>query len=287
LQVLPFKGRGDESDRAALTPGPSPKLGRGEKDRLVNQGKGEGKGMKGKPPNMDRIAFSPDDRWLAVVSSDNLIQLWQRSPTGSIVEPQKPQLLVGKAQIETVAFSPNSQSIVSGSIDKTIKIWHLDGKLVKEIAAHQAPIRSIAFNPKADRFASASDDGTIKLWQADGTFIQTLQGDPRRKAAILRVSFSPDGRYIAAGKSDGAIDLWQSDGVFVKTLKRHRTTVRGVAFTQDGKTLVSAGDDQALLLWDLDRILPLDELTYACNWVKDYWRSHPNLKPQWETVCRG
>jgi WD40 repeat protein len=101
------------------------------------------------------------------------------------------------------------------------------------------------------------------------------------------VSFSPDGRYIAAGKSDGAIDLWQSDGVFVKTLKRHRTTVRGVAFTQDGKTLVSAGDDQALLLWDLDRILPLDELTYACNWVKDYWRSHPNLKPQWETVCRG
>ncbi|WP_281257366.1 hypothetical protein [Merismopedia glauca] len=42
-----------------------------------------------------------------------------------------------------------------------------------------------------------------------------------------------------------------------------------------------------MLLWDLDRILPLDELSYACNWAKDYWRSHPNLKPQWETVCQG
>ncbi|MBW4620625.1 MAG: AAA-like domain-containing protein [Cyanosarcina radialis HA8281-LM2] len=317
LQVLPFKGRVNESDRVALTPPPpeersktkpgfknlasSPRSPLPPLKRGVREGKGAAVSVRlsahaevlpngvraGKLPNMDRVAFSPDGRWLAVVSSDNLIQLWQRSPTGSIVEPQKPQVLAGQAQIETVAFGPDSQLIVSGSIDKTIKIWHLDGKLVKAIAAHQAPIRSIAFNPKADRFASAGDDSTIKLWQADGTLIQTLQGDPRRKAGILRVSFSPDGKYLAAGKSDGAIDLWQSDGVFVKTLKRHHATVRGVAFTQDGKTLVSAGDDRAMLLWDLEQILPLDELSYACNWVKDYWRSQPNLKPQWETVCRA
>jgi WD40 repeat protein len=281
LQVLPFK------DRVGLIP-PPPGKRSNPPHSLKNQARVAKNEIESNLPHMDRIAFSPDGRWLATVSSDNLIKLWQRSPTGLILQPQKPQVLAGnQAQVEAIAFSPDSQLIVSGSSDKIVKIWHLDGRLVKAIAAHQAPIRSIAFSPKANVFASAGDDGIVKLWKADGTFIQTFQGDPRHQAAISRVIFSPDGRYIVLSRSNGAIDLWQSDGTFVKTLKRHPNTVRGVAFTPDGKKLFSAGDDQNLFLWDLEQILSLDELSYACNWVKDYWRSHPNLKPQWETVCRA
>jgi WD40 repeat protein len=266
LQVLPFQDR----PPVGLTPPKKP-----------------GGGIR-KPLDIYTVAFSPDGRWLATASSDNLIKLWQRSPTGSILNPQKPQVLGGnQAQVETIAFSPDSQLIVSGSIDKTIKIWHPDGRLVKKIAAHQAPIRSIAFSPKTNVFASAGDDGTVKLWQVDGSLIQTLQGDLKLKAAVLRVSFSLDGRYLVASRSDGAIDLWKSDGTFVKTLKRHNANVRGVAFTLNSKMLFSAGDDQSLLLWDLEWILPLDEVGYACNLVKDYWRSHPNIKPQWEKLCRA
>jgi WD40 repeat protein len=55
--------------------------------------------------------------------------------------------------------------LVSGSSDKTVKIWGLD--LYKELITlkgHLLKVNFVAFSPEGNYFISASDDRTIKLW---------------------------------------------------------------------------------------------------------------------------
>ena len=91
--------------------------------------------------------------------------------------------------VMSVAFSPDGTTIVSGSYDKTIKVWDagvwtltpptlspnlsaptlaaasLELKTEKQ-SAHSDFVRSVAFSPDGKTIVSGSDDQTIKVWDA-------------------------------------------------------------------------------------------------------------------------
>ena len=80
--------------------------------------------------------------------------------------------------IHTVAFSPNSQTIASGSGDKTIKVWSLNQKkLAYTLSGHSNWVNSVAFSPDGKILASGSGDRTLKLWNLqNGRLIRTISG---------------------------------------------------------------------------------------------------------------
>jgi WD40 repeat protein len=58
------------------------------------------------------------------------------------------------------------QILVSGSADKTIKIWRLDtGELLQTLNGHSAAVNSVAISPDGEFIVSGSSDKTIKIWQ--------------------------------------------------------------------------------------------------------------------------
>ena len=62
-------------------------------------------------------------------------------------------------------IAPDGQTLVSGSEDKTIRIWHLSqGDLGQTLTGHQAAVKVIAIAPNGQTIVSGSDDQTIKLW---------------------------------------------------------------------------------------------------------------------------
>jgi WD40 repeat protein len=67
--------------------------------------------------------------------------------------------------ILAVAIDPKGEYIVSGSDDKTVKIWELEtGKLVNTLKGHSSSVRAVAIDPKGEYIVSGSDDGTVKVW---------------------------------------------------------------------------------------------------------------------------
>nr|WP_242019029.1 MULTISPECIES: hypothetical protein [unclassified Trichocoleus] len=67
--------------------------------------------------------------------------------------------------INSVAFSPKGQTLASGSLDNTIKLWNpRTGELKSTLAGDDSQVNSFAFSPDG-QIASGSNDGSIKIWQ--------------------------------------------------------------------------------------------------------------------------
>ena len=158
-----------------------------------------------------------------------------------------------KATITDINFSSNGQLLASASTDNTIKLWHPDGSLWKDLKGHQGTVWSVQFSPDSSMLVSGSEDSTIKLWNRDGVLLKTFNN--AHQAAITSVAFSPDGKTIASASFDGTVKLWTLNGTLLKTFSDHRGAVMRVAFSPDGKTIVSGSTDTTIKLWHLDGTL--------------------------------
>ncbi len=152
--------------------------------------------------------------------------------------------------VSSVIFSPDGQTLASGSADKTVKLW--DTKTGKELVTfkgHGDRVSSLAFSPDGRTLASGSLDKTVKLWDAKtGQELVTLKGHGDH---VYSVAFSPDGRTLASGGLDTTVKLWDTKTwQELTTLKGHGGHVSSAAFSPDGRTLASGSEDDTLKLWD-------------------------------------
>ena len=152
--------------------------------------------------------------------------------------------------VNSVAFSPDGRQILSGSYDRTIKLWDAaTGREIRTFTGHSAAVWSVGFSPEGTRIVSGSGDYTIKLWDAaTGREIRTFTG---HSGSVYSARFSPEGTRIVSGSYDRTIKLWEvSTGREIRTLSGHSGSVLSVAFSPDGTRIVSGSGDYTIKLWD-------------------------------------
>ncbi|MEH1871403.1 serine/threonine-protein kinase [Nostoc sp.] len=153
------------------------------------------------------------------------------------------------SSVNTLAISPDSKTLASGSDDKKIKLWDLNSQnVIASLSGHTQAVKSVTFSPDGQILATASDDKTIKLWQVETLEeISTLLGHAH---AVKSVAFSPDGQILASGSWDKKIKLWDvNTGREICTITGHQLQVNSVAFSPQGQLLASASFDRTIRLW--------------------------------------
>jgi len=153
--------------------------------------------------------------------------------------------------VRDVAISPDGQTLVSGSADKTIKTWNLStGRLMYTLTGHTYYVASIAISPDGQTLVSGGEDGEIKVWHLPtGKEVGTLIG---HKGPVWDVAIGVDEQTLVSGSLDNTIKVWNlSTAQPVRTLTGHAAGVLSVAISPNGQILVSGSDDKTIKIWNL------------------------------------
>ncbi|KAG2749467.1 WD40 repeat-like protein [Suillus brevipes Sb2] len=186
--------------------------------------------------------------------------------------------------VNAVAVFPDMRRMVTGSWDKTLRLWDLEtGVVFKMMEGHSSEVAALAVSRDGQIIASADGVGEIIAWYGE-TGESLTKPIKAHSKHIYSVDFSPDGTVLATGSWDGMTKFWctktwQMQGDPIECLAyciqyspsgellaiatfhniqiynpRHEGTHRNVslAWTPDGTRLLSGGDrnDPTIREWD-------------------------------------
>jgi WD40 repeat protein len=149
--------------------------------------------------------------------------------------------------VMSVAFSQDSSRVVSGSRDKTVRIWNAaTGEMEAELKGHTGAVMSVAFSQDSSRVVSGSSDKTVRIWnEATGEMEAELKG---HTGAVKLVIFSQDSSLVVSGSSDKTVRIWNvATGEMEAGLKGHPPRFHTLSPPQ---LLVSVSHDRDWLLGD-------------------------------------
>ncbi len=183
-------------------------------------------------------------------SCPNDLRGWEWYRLRHIADQSRMTLRGHSDEVHEMAVSPDGKRIVSGSVDKTVKVWDAaTGAELMTLRGHDKGVRSVAFSPDGKRIVSGSKDKTIKIWDAEsGAELITIPG---HSDDVFGVAFSPDGERIVSGSHDKTIKVWNAtNGDELMTIRGHERKIGPVSFSPDGRRIVSGSMDWTLEDWD-------------------------------------
>jgi WD40 repeat protein len=109
-----------------------------------------------------------------------------------------------------VEISKEKDFLISGSDDRTIRLWNLKNPSYPHVVyyGHTARIWDCKFCGK-NQIASCSEDSLIKLWNLGGDCLQTFQGHTGKN--VWRIAIHPNEKLIASAGADSSIKFWKID----------------------------------------------------------------------------
>jgi COMPASS component SWD3 len=180
-------------------------------------------------------------------AADATIRIWDTA-TGKHLHTLEGHL----AGISTIAWSPDSKTLASGSDDKSIRLWDVStGKAHPHpLQSHSNYVYALSFSPRGNILASGSYDEALFLWDVRTT--RLMRSLPAHSDPIGGVDFIHDGTLIVSCASDGLIRIWDTaTGQCLRTLVHEdNAAVTSVRFSPNGLFVLAWTLDSSVRLWN-------------------------------------
>ena len=250
--------------------------------------------------NCNQVAWSPDNKWLAVASSEIKIydsqtlklnysfsinyDAYSPSPLGLAFSPDSKLLVASTTDgffvynvdgwgrvfykvdlgiqwgSQTIAFSPDG-TLLAVSAGSAVQLWYVENWTVSSTLPGSSGY-AVAFSSDGKTLAAAGGTAgeDIKIWNYKTG--EALNSLIGHTNWVHSIAFSPDGKILASGSADDQIWLWNmTTGLQLRVLAGHTNTVNCVAFSPDGQVLASGSQDLTVKLWNVFTGQELSSLT--------------------------
>ncbi len=213
------------------------------------------------------VAVTPLGDQVLSCADDNTLRLWDlaRIPAAANMpspippKPAPPVTTRGpfeghKLPVTSVAWSRDGKRIVTGSRDKTVRLW--DAETGKELHVFPGPvdeIRSVAFSRDNKKIVACEKTGYIFLWDAD-TFAGLGTLSVGRDVALTSVAFSYDSKQVIYSEirdGRGSVHGWSPAGGTSIPSVNAPVGITCAILTEDGAAMIYGCDDGSLRIRDM------------------------------------
>lgn len=233
------------------------------------------------------LTFNATGDYLAS-AYDNTAIIWQVT-TGEILHVLKGHT----SSVSSVAFSPDSNLLATGSDDKTIRLWNIANETSQAFVGHQKGILALHFIGNGEQLVSAGVDRDIRVWDShSGVTMRFLQGHNagvlglasyggqlfsasndgtlRRWALALpyqqsislpsepvSAAISPNLQQVVVGFQNGTLQVYDSSTGKLSWEKKqaHSTLITRLTFNKEGNLLASSSADNSAKIWQFNPAL--------------------------------
>lgn len=192
------------------------------------------------------IAFLPDGKRVITAASDGELRLWEvetgkclttiKGPHEGILalalSPDGRHVLISGAPgfqcvmidleskkeirsfrghtgaVHALAFSPDGKRLLTGSDDRTMRVWNVENGRELNKLAHTGYVRGVCFRSDGAA-ASVGYDHVNRIWDA-GTGQLLISYEVHNKP-VLAVTLSPDGKTVFSGSADEQVMRWRPE----------------------------------------------------------------------------
>ena len=142
---------------------------------------------------------------------------------------------------------PDSELIISGSWDKTARLWTYS-ECIDIFRGHESAVWAVLGLTNGD-IVTGSADRTIKIWR-NGTCFRTLLGHNDCVRGLRKFTLATAGNqkgFVSCG-NDAQIIVWSLDGDRLETLDGHLSFIYSVSISNCGE-IISSGEDRTIRVW--------------------------------------
>jgi WD40 repeat protein len=153
--------------------------------------------------------------------------------------------------VTSLALTSDGKILLSGSADKTVKIWFLDTTNLEPITlgGSAAGITSLVTHPKNQYFVIGGLDNNIRLRSLEnGKLIKSIPVN----GGVSSLAISSDGKLLAVGSFNHSISIINLDSrEIIQSLQGHQELVSDLSFFDDDQRLISVSWDYTIKEWIL------------------------------------
>ncbi|KAF8026151.1 hypothetical protein BT93_F2839 [Corymbia citriodora subsp. variegata] len=157
-----------------------------------------------------------------------------------------------------------SQHLLSSSMDKTVRLWHLSSKSCLKVFSHSDYVTCIQFNPVDDRyFISGSLDGKVRIWSVPER--QVVDWSDFHEM-VTAACYTPDGQGALVGSYKGSCRLYNTSenklqqksqiNLQNKKKKSHLKKITGFQFVSgsSSEVLITSADSRIRVVDGIDLV---------------------------------
>jgi WD40 repeat protein len=189
------------------------------------------------------VAWSADGQHLASAGQDGKVRRWDPA-TGQQIR----EMAGGAAWVERIAWCPVSlpspsgrgvggEGILASAAGKKLRLWNLDGTMLREYAEHPSTITDIQWQPNKAILASTAY-GKLYLWSPEQ---EKALREFSWQGSMLALAWSPNAEYIAAGGQDCSVHFWLMKTGEDLQMSGYPVKVRELAWDATSRYLATGG----------------------------------------------
>ncbi len=144
--------------------------------------------------------------------------------------------------LHSIAFSPDSQRILTTSDDGIARVWDaVNGTLLHDLVGHAGRVLCAVYSPDGKRIATGGNDRDVRLWDSE-TFdpVARLGG---HQDYVFSLAWRADSQQLISGSGDNTVRIWDTQPLIERVqARRERQTLLGQVEPMVQRLFTELGD---------------------------------------------